>query len=152
MRVNLQAQGVWDATQCEGVEDRQDRMALAAIYQAIPKDVLLMLADKDTAKEAWETLRTMHMGAERVNKAKVQTLRSDFEVIRMKDSESVDELAMRLNTIVLRLNPRTIFSLNALCQGIFMPVLLDGGTLVGVDFQSTSHLHVEVAIGKCFLY
>nr|GEZ40885.1 inositol transporter 4-like isoform X3 [Tanacetum cinerariifolium] len=32
MRVNLQAQGVWDATQREGVEERQDRMALAAIY------------------------------------------------------------------------------------------------------------------------
>nr|GEV01728.1 hypothetical protein [Tanacetum cinerariifolium] len=100
MRVNLQAQGVWDATQCGGVKDRQDRMALAAIYQAIPKDVLLMLADKDTAKEGWETLRTMHMGADRVKEGKVQTLRSDFEVICMKDSESVDEFAMRLNTIV----------------------------------------------------
>ncbi|GJW97952.1 hypothetical protein Tco_0179760 [Tanacetum coccineum] len=73
-------------------------MALAAIYQAIPEDVLLMLADKDTAKEEWETLRTMHMGAKRVKEAKVQTLRSDFEVIRMKDNESVDEFAMRLNT------------------------------------------------------
>nr|GEU85354.1 hypothetical protein [Tanacetum cinerariifolium] len=100
MRVNLQAQGVWDATQREGVEDRQDRMALAAIYQAIPEDVLLMLADKDTAKEAWETLHTMHMGAERVKEAKIQTLKSDFEVIRMKDSGSMDEFAMRLNTIV----------------------------------------------------
>lgn len=83
MRVNLQAQGVW-----------------AAIYQALPEDVLMMLAEKDTDKEAWETLRTMHMGAERVKEAKVQTLRSDFEVIRMKDSESVDDFAMRLNTIV----------------------------------------------------
>nr|GEV01277.1 hypothetical protein [Tanacetum cinerariifolium] len=99
-RVDLQAQRVWDATQCEGVEERHDRMALAAIYQGIPEDVLLMLADKDTTKKAWETLRTMHMGAERVKEAKVQTLRSDFEVIRMKESESVDEFSMRLNTIV----------------------------------------------------
>ncbi|KAL4581058.1 hypothetical protein LXL04_017266 [Taraxacum kok-saghyz] len=75
-------------------------MALTAIYQAIPEDVLLMLAEKDTAKEAWETLKTMHMGADRVKEAKVQTLRNDFEVIRMKDSESVDDFAMRLNTIV----------------------------------------------------
>nr|GEV03841.1 hypothetical protein [Tanacetum cinerariifolium] len=100
MRVNLQAQGVWDATQREGVEERQDRMALAAIYQAITEDVLLMLADKDTAKEAWETLRTMHMGADRVKEAVVQTLRSIFEVIRIKDRESVDEFLMKLNTIV----------------------------------------------------
>ncbi|GKC96017.1 ribonuclease H-like domain, reverse transcriptase, RNA-dependent DNA polymerase [Tanacetum coccineum] len=100
MRVNLQAQGVWDGTQREGVKEQQDRMALAAIYQAILEDVLLMLADKDTAKEAWETLHTMYMGAERVKEAKVQTLRSNFEVIHMKESESMDEFAMRLNTIV----------------------------------------------------
>nr|GFA64303.1 hypothetical protein [Tanacetum cinerariifolium] len=76
------------------------KMEVDDYIKAIPEDVLLMLADKDTAKEAWETLPTMHMGAERVKEAKVQTLRSDFEVIRMKDSESVDEFAMRLNTIV----------------------------------------------------
>ena len=90
MRVNLQAQGVWDAVQNEEVDERKDRMALAAIYQVIPEDVLLMLAEKDTTKQAWETLKTMHMGADRVKEAKVQTLRSDFEVIRMKDGESVD--------------------------------------------------------------
>ncbi|GKC79108.1 hypothetical protein Tco_1129882 [Tanacetum coccineum] len=33
--------------------------------RVIPEDVLLMLADKDTAKEAWETLHTMHMGADK---------------------------------------------------------------------------------------
>ena len=47
MRVNLQAQGVWDATQKADVEERQDRMTLAAIYQAVPEDVLMMLAEKD---------------------------------------------------------------------------------------------------------
>nr|GEW14493.1 ribonuclease H-like domain, reverse transcriptase, RNA-dependent DNA polymerase [Tanacetum cinerariifolium] len=45
----------------------------------------MMLAKKDSAKEARETLRTMHMGADRVKEAKVQTLRSDFEVIQMKN-------------------------------------------------------------------
>nr|GEU95199.1 reverse transcriptase [Tanacetum cinerariifolium] len=40
-----------------------------------------MLADKDTANEACEMLRTMHIGADRVKEAKVQTLRSDFEEI-----------------------------------------------------------------------
>ena len=32
MRVNLQAQGVWDAIQNARVDERTDRMALAAIY------------------------------------------------------------------------------------------------------------------------
>nr|GEW33938.1 hypothetical protein [Tanacetum cinerariifolium] len=75
-------------------------MALAAIYSAVTEDVLMMLAEKDSAKEARETLRTMHMGADRVKEAKVQTLRSNFEVIRMKNDESVDDFSMRLNIIV----------------------------------------------------
>ncbi|KAL4590518.1 hypothetical protein LXL04_003450 [Taraxacum kok-saghyz] len=56
MLVNLQEQGVWNAVQNSEVDERKDRIALAAIYQAIPEDVLLMLVEKDTAKEAWETL------------------------------------------------------------------------------------------------
>ena len=48
-----------------------------------------MLAEKATTKEAWEMLKMMHMGADRVKEAKAQTLRSDFEVIWMKYSESV---------------------------------------------------------------
>lgn len=63
IRVNLQAQGVWDATQKEDVEERKDRIALTVIYQAIQEDVLLMLAEKDMAKEAWETLKTTHRSA-----------------------------------------------------------------------------------------
>ena len=52
MRVNLQAQGVWDVIKNAETDERKDRMALAAIYQAIPEEVLLMLVEKDTAKEA----------------------------------------------------------------------------------------------------
>ncbi|XP_047322533.1 uncharacterized protein LOC124926366 [Impatiens glandulifera] len=75
-------------------------MTLATIYQALPEDVLLMVAEKDSAKEAWETLKTMHVGVERVKEAKVQTLRTHFEAIRMKDGETVDDFAMKLTSIV----------------------------------------------------
>ncbi|XP_047326713.1 uncharacterized protein LOC124930411 [Impatiens glandulifera] len=50
----------------EDVDEQMDRMALAAIYQSLPEDVLLMVAEKDSAKLAWETLKTMHDGVERV--------------------------------------------------------------------------------------
>ena len=57
MRVNLQAQGMWDAIkQGEDVEECKDRMTLAVIYQAVLEDVLLMLAEKDSANAAWEML------------------------------------------------------------------------------------------------
>ena len=74
MCVNLKAKGVWDAIKHgDEVEEHKDRMTLAAIYEIVSEDVLLMLAEKDSAKVAWETLQTMHVGVERVNEAKVQT-------------------------------------------------------------------------------
>ncbi|CAH9074982.1 unnamed protein product [Cuscuta epithymum] len=100
MRVNLKAQGVWDVIETRATDERKNMTALALIYQAIPEDILLMLADKDSAKEAWEALKTMHIGDERVKEAKVQTLRSEFEALSMKEGESVDDFAMKLTKIV----------------------------------------------------
>lgn len=81
MKVYMQAHGVWEAVEPKDakakVEERKDKIALAVIYQGIPEDMLLSLADKSTAKEAWDALKTMCLGAERVQKAKVQTLKAE---------------------------------------------------------------------------
>ena len=61
-------------------------MTLVAIYQTVPEDVLLMFAEKDSTKAAWETQQTMHMGVEWIKEAKVQILMGDFKAICMKDS------------------------------------------------------------------
>ena len=100
MCVNLHAQGVWDAVEHGDVEEHKDRMTLAAIYQAVSEDVLLILVEKDSTKVAWETLQTMHVGVERVKEAKVQTLKSEFEAIRMKNGESTYDFSMKLTTII----------------------------------------------------
>ena len=104
MRVFMQAQGVWDAveprTPNTAIDVKKDKLALAAIYQGIPEDLLLSLAEKQTAKDAWETLKTMFMGADRVRTAKVQTLKAEFETLSMKDTEMIDDFAMKVNNIV----------------------------------------------------
>ncbi|XP_039129027.1 uncharacterized protein LOC120265208 [Dioscorea cayenensis subsp. rotundata] len=104
MKVYMRAQGVWDAIEPidsnEEIEMRKDQMALAAIYQGISEETLLVLAEKETAKEAWEMLKTMHMGTERIKEAKIQTLRSEFEGLRIREAETVDDFATKLTTIV----------------------------------------------------
>nr|GFD04427.1 hypothetical protein [Tanacetum cinerariifolium] len=67
------------------IDVKKDKLALAAIYQGIPKDLLLSLVEKQTAKDAWEMLKTMFMGEERVKTAKVQTLKAEFETLSMKE-------------------------------------------------------------------
>lgn len=100
MQVNFPEQGVWDVVEIARVEVPKDRMALTAVYQAILEGILLMLSKNDTTKDAWEILKRMHMRASRLKEANIQTLRSDFKVIRMKDGKSGDDFFMGLNTIV----------------------------------------------------
>jgi hypothetical protein len=104
MKVCMCAQRIWDVVEPKDpkvpTEESKDQMALAAIYQGIPEDMLFLVYGKETAKETWEALKIMHMGAKRVKDAKVQALKSEFEGLCMKESESIDSLASRLTTIV----------------------------------------------------
>ena len=104
MRVFMQAHSVWEAVEPTdpktAVEGKTDKVALAMIYQGIPEDVLLSIADKKTAKEAWEAIKTMSQGADRVKKARIQTLKAEFEVMGMKDTDQLDDFYMKLNGLV----------------------------------------------------
>lgn len=101
MKVFMQAHGVWEAIEPKDgkatVEDKIDKQALAVIYQGIPEDMLMALADKKTSKEAWGAVKTMCLGADKVKKARVQTLKGEFEALCMKDTEHLDEFYMKLN-------------------------------------------------------
>ena len=70
-------------------------MALAIIYQGIPAEHILLSEEKKSAKEALEAIRTMCV-ADRVKKAKVQTLRAELESLTMKDTEQIDDFCLRL--------------------------------------------------------
>lgn len=71
-------------------------MALAAIDQGIPEDMLFMVSEKETTKAIREALKIMHIGVERVKDAKVQNLKRKFEGLCMNESELVD-FVVRLN-------------------------------------------------------
>lgn len=107
MKVFMQAHDVWNAVEPKDknakVEEKTDKVALAVIYQGIPEDILLSLADKTTAKKACDALKTMCLGADRVRKAKVQTLKSEFEGLRMKETEDLDDFYMKLNGLVAKI-------------------------------------------------
>lgn len=67
MKVFIQAQGVWEAVELDdpkaAVSVKMDKVALAAIYQGNPDDMLLSMVDKQSTKEAWEAIKTLCMGA-----------------------------------------------------------------------------------------
>lgn len=55
------------------------------------------MAKKKMTKKAWESLKTIYLGADRAKKARIHTLKSDFEALRMRDIDSIDEFAGKMN-------------------------------------------------------
>ena len=100
VQVRLEAQGWWVAIEPGVCDYHADREALGLILQAVPPEMLRTLAVKKTAKEAWDTLKTLRLGSERVRESRAQTRRTEFENIRFKDGEKVEQFAMRLNGIM----------------------------------------------------
>ncbi|XP_074356599.1 uncharacterized protein LOC141696344 [Apium graveolens] len=104
MKVNMQAYDIWKAVELADLkvaaEEKKDRLALAAIYQSIPEDILLSVAVKNTTKETWDAIKMMFLGSDRVRQTKVQTFKSEFAVLSMKETKTIGEFCMMLNDLV----------------------------------------------------
>lgn len=74
-KVNMQAQGVWEAIEGH-TSFFQDRTALAAILRAMPPEMHATLAGKETTKEARDAIKSMRIGDVRVHETKAQGLLS----------------------------------------------------------------------------
>ena len=100
MKALMRAQGVWDAVVAVSgkVDDTMDQKALTAIYQSIPDDVFAFITEKEKSHEAWKAIKT-NLGDDRIKEARFQTLKSEFERLKMKDTESIDDFALRMTTI-----------------------------------------------------
>jgi transposase InsO family protein len=103
MKVKMQARGLWEAVEIDDVDDHHDRMALDVICSTAPPEMVSTLAVKPTAKDAWEALKTLRIGDERVRKSTAQRLRREYEMLSFRDSESVEAFALRLTDVVAQL-------------------------------------------------
>ncbi|XP_039827208.1 uncharacterized protein LOC120688929 [Panicum virgatum] len=87
MKIFMRAQGVWAAVVNKGgVDEKMDQMALAAIVQAVPEAVVMSISEHETAKEAWDALKEMNMGEQRVKK--VTTIVNEIRSLGTKVEET----------------------------------------------------------------
>ncbi|XP_066377809.1 uncharacterized protein [Miscanthus floridulus] len=61
------------------------------------------ISNKATAKIAWEALKKTHLGVDRVRLAKANTLRREFDSLKFKDGESVDDFGIRITDLANQL-------------------------------------------------
>ncbi|GJX05832.1 zinc finger, CCHC-type containing protein [Tanacetum coccineum] len=76
------------------------KTAIAFLYQALPEEQLLQITKHKTAKTVWDALKTRHVGVNRVQQAKQQTLKSEFEMLQMEENESIESFFTRLTGII----------------------------------------------------
>ncbi|KAF0906412.1 hypothetical protein E2562_011410 [Oryza meyeriana var. granulata] len=88
MKIFMRAQGVWAAVEGNAADEKMDQMALAAIVQAVPEAMVMAISEKETAKEAWDALKQMNMGEERVKKARVTTIVNEIRSLGTKVEET----------------------------------------------------------------
>ncbi|XP_075092416.1 uncharacterized protein LOC142172650 [Nicotiana tabacum] len=58
----------------------------------------------DTAKEIWEALQTAHKGTTQVKQSKIGMLTAEYELFRIKDDESIQDMHTRFISIINELH------------------------------------------------
>lgn len=82
-----------------GSNDRYRYGAYLPIYTRIPYQANRNSLSCKSGIKIWVPIKSPHVGAERVREPKFQTLDSEFERMKMKDTETVDEFAGKLSSL-----------------------------------------------------
>jgi hypothetical protein len=98
MRVRLQVRHMWEA-----VRYNEDRRALDALIATVPLEMEFSLSKKRIAKETWDAIAVARIGSTRARKSTLQALCKEWENLAFKLGEDVDDFALRLNTLLLKM-------------------------------------------------
>lgn len=68
-------------------------------YQSIDRVIFEQILDRKTSKIIWQSMKSKFGGNARVKRSLLQKLRRDFEVLEMKELESIEEYFVRVLAI-----------------------------------------------------
>ncbi|GJW96594.1 zinc finger, CCHC-type containing protein [Tanacetum coccineum] len=99
MQIILEANSLWEMIE-PNEKTQADKTAIAFLYQALPEEQQLQITRHKTAKAIWDALKTRHIREKRVQQVRLQTLKSEFELLYMKEDETIDTFTTKLTTLV----------------------------------------------------
>ncbi|XP_042467275.1 uncharacterized protein LOC122050440 [Zingiber officinale] len=108
MKALLGSYEAWDPVENDVDENvasakKKDQKALTLIHQSLDEKMFEKVVAATTSKQAWETLQASFKGVDKVKKVRLQTLRGEFESLRMKDSESISDYLSRVLAVTNQL-------------------------------------------------
>ena len=88
--------------QKNALEARWDRDLIATwlIQSCIEESIFPRISGATSAYQAWNLLASAYKGTDHVKTVRLQTLRLQFESLKMKESETVDQFMTRVSGIV----------------------------------------------------
>ncbi|KAG7588970.1 Zinc finger CCHC-type [Arabidopsis suecica] len=99
MRMMLRVHKVWDTIEPGSTDVDKNDIATVLIFQSISEALTLQVGDQATPKAIWDLIKSRNLGAERVKEARLSTIMSDFERIKMMESDTVDDFANKLSEL-----------------------------------------------------
>jgi transposase InsO family protein len=100
VKLKLQARDLWDVVEYGDGDFRDDRTALDAICSVVPSKMIPALVVKETATEAWEAIRTLCLGGERRRAVTAQTLRTEYESMKIRGDEAIEDFTLRFTGVL----------------------------------------------------
>nr|GEZ45155.1 zinc finger, CCHC-type [Tanacetum cinerariifolium] len=100
IKVILEAHRLWETIEPKEntkIDNKKDKATTALLYQALTEDVILQVAGCKTVKELWESLKKRHVGEEKVQQARLQSIMIGFNTHQMKDDDTLDAFTDKLN-------------------------------------------------------
>lgn len=95
----LKVHKVWGIVEKETEEDDKNDVAISLLFQAIPEVIVLQVGGLTKGKKVWDAIKARYFGAGRVKEARLQTLMAEFDRLKMKDTEKVDDFSGKLAEI-----------------------------------------------------
>jgi len=67
-----------------------------ALFNGVDKNMFRLINNCIVAKDAWNIFRTTHEGTSKVKMSKLQLITTNFESLKMKDDESIQDFHMNI--------------------------------------------------------
>jgi hypothetical protein len=71
-----------------------------AILGGLPNPIFVKLMHCNSTKEIWDKLKVIYEGDIKVKKAKLQTYITQFEILKIKEEENIEEYIHRVDEVV----------------------------------------------------
>ncbi|KAI3510129.1 hypothetical protein L1887_25659 [Cichorium endivia] len=87
IKVVLRIHKVWETIDPGTTNAEKNDLVMGLLYQFVPENLIMQIGEQDTSKKLWEAIKAK----DRVKEARLQTLMSEFDRLKMQDAEMTDE-------------------------------------------------------------